>query len=260
MPMTSFKINQVALQLYTLRDYCKTVAELEQTAAKVRKIGYQVVQFSGSPVPHAEAKKVFADAGLIVCATHEPAKLILEKPEEICERLNQIGTKHTAYPHPAGLDLSKESDVRNLASQLDAAGAVLARNGYTLSYHNHAHEFMRFGASTVLDYIYQATKPAHLKAELDTYWVQFGGGDPTVWLTALRGRAPLLHLKDYVFTPEGKPAFGEIGRGTLDWRRILAAAENAGTEWLIVEQDTCPGDPFDSIKISYDYLQALLNE
>ena len=53
-------------------------------------------------------------------------------------------------------------------------------------------------------------------------------------------------------------AFSEIGNGVLDWKRILAAAEKAGTEWLIVEQDTCPGDPFDSIKISFDYLQALL--
>ena len=256
--MSSFKINQVALQFYTLRDFSKTVAELEQAAKKVKAIGYEAVQFSGSPVPHAEARKVFADAGLTVCATHEPAVLILEKPEEIVARLSAIGTTHTAYPHPAGLDLSKEEDVRKLAKQLDAAGAVLAKNGMTLSYHNHAHEFLRFGDATVLDYIYKATNPAHLKAELDTYWVQFGGGDPASWIEKVSGRIPLLHLKDYLFLNEGKPAFSEIGNGVLDWKRILAAAAKAGTEWLIVEQDTCPGDPFDSIKISFDYLQALL--
>ena len=42
--------------------------------------------------------------------------------------------------------------------------------------------------------------------------------------------------------------------------RLLTAAEKAGTEWLIVEQDTCPGDPFDSIKLSYDYLAGLLGK
>ena len=256
--MSSYKIKQVALQLYTLRDFCKTSADLAQTAKKVKAIGYQAVQFSGSPVPHAEAKQIFADAGLVVCATHEPAVLILEKPEEIVERLNAIGTKHTAYPHPAGLDLSKKDDVVKLAQQLDAAGAVLAKNGLTLSYHNHAHEFLRFEDTTVLDYIYKTTNPANIKAELDTFWVQFGGGDPATWIEKVSGRAPLLHLKDYVFLPEGKPTFSEIGQGVLDWKRILAAAEKAGTEWLIVEQDTCPGDPFDSIKISFDYLQSLL--
>jgi sugar phosphate isomerase/epimerase len=250
-----YTLSQVAIQLYTLRDFCKTPEDLAATAAKVKEIGYQAVQFSGSPVPHAEAGKIFADAGLTVCATHEPAVLILEKPEEVVERLKAIGTKHTAYPHPAGLDLSKEADVLKLVPALEAAGKVLEKNGLFLSYHNHAHEFLRFGDSTVLDYIYKNT---HLKAELDTYWVQFGGGDPATWIESMKGRAPLLHLKDYLFLPEGKPTFSEIGRGVLDWKRILASAEKAGVEWLIVEQDTCPGDPFESIKISFDYLKTLL--
>jgi sugar phosphate isomerase/epimerase len=256
--MSSFKINQVACQLYTLRDFCKTLPELRETAKKVRKIGYQAVQSSGVGVPHADAKKVFEDAGLVVCATHEPSDLVLKDPEAVCERLHQIGTKHTAYPYPGGIDFGNEQTVRNLAKQLDASGAVLAKHGLTLSYHNHAIEFVRFGSTTVLDFIYQSTNPANLKAELDTYWVQYGGGDPAAWLAKVAGRAPLLHLKDYAFTVADKPAFAEVGRGNLDWKRILAAAEKAGTEWLIVEQDTCPGDPFDSIKLSFDYLQGLL--
>ena len=136
----------------------------------------------------------------------------------------------------------------------------LPKHGMTLSYHNHALEFVRFGKSTVLDFIYEATNPAHLKAELDTYWVQLGGGDPASWLEKLSGRAPLLHLKDYTIDAKHNPIYTEIGQGNLDWKRVLTAAEKAGTEWLIVEQDTCPGDPFDSIKISYDYLAGLLGK
>jgi sugar phosphate isomerase/epimerase len=148
--------------------------------------------------------------------------------------------------------------VRDFARRLDAAGAVLAKNGHTLSYHNHGMELARFGDTTILDFLYQATDPAHLKAELDTYWIQFGGGDPVVWIDKVAARAPLLHLKDYSITPDNKPLFAEIGYGNLDWKKILASAQRTGTEWLIVEQDTCPGDPFDSIKKSFDYLNALL--
>jgi sugar phosphate isomerase/epimerase len=57
-------------------------------------------------------------------------------------------------------------------------------------------------------------------------------------------------------TLEHKHQFCEVGRGNLNWRRILAAAEKSGCQWFIVEQDTCPGDPFDSLKISYDYLRT----
>jgi sugar phosphate isomerase/epimerase len=258
--MTSYKISNVAIQLYTLRDFCKTVSDLEKTAEKVRKIGYGAVQASGIGVTPAEAKKVFDGAGLTVCATHESSDLILKNPEEVCERLHQIGTKHTAYPYPGGVDFADETSVHNLARQLDAAGAVMAKHGCILSYHNHSLEFIRFGNSTVLDYIYEATNPANLKAELDTYWVQHGGGDSAAWLEKLSGRAPLLHLKDYTVGIDHTPIYTEVGRGNLDWKRILTAAEKAGTEWLVVEQDTCPGDPFDSIKISYDYLAGLLGK
>ena len=86
-----------------------------------------------------------------------------------------------------------------------------------------------------MDYIYQNTKPENLQAEIDTYWVQYGGANPVAWCEKLTGRLPLLHLKDYGIPP---------------------AAEASGCEYYIVEQDTCPGDPFDSIKKSYDYLSG----
>ncbi|MFZ0435865.1 MAG: hypothetical protein WAL87_07850 [Chthoniobacterales bacterium] len=34
-------------------------------------------------------------------------------------------------------------------------------------------------------------------------------------------------------------------------------ATAAGCKWFIVEQDTCPGDPFECIKRNFDYLKGL---
>ena len=53
---------------------------------------------------------------------------------------------------------------------------------------------------------------------------------------------------------KNQPVMCEIGSGNLDFRRIVAAAETSGCEWFIVEQDTCPGDPVDSLAKSYDYI------
>ena len=256
--MNSPRLGQVALQLYTLRDFCTTVPDFTVTIQKVRDIGYRAVQLSGVKVPHIEAKKVLDEAGVVICATHEPGQEILEQPEAVCARLHEIGVKHTAYPYPGGIDFKNEEAVRTLVKKLDAAGAVFAKQGLTLSYHNHAIEFTRFGASTVLDFIYRETNPGHLKAELDTYWIQFGGGDPVAWIEKLSGRVPILHLKDYGFSKDNQPYFAEIGNGNLDWPRILAASAQAGVEWLVVEQDTCPGDPFVSIGQSYDFLKSKL--
>jgi sugar phosphate isomerase/epimerase len=251
----AYKINQVALQLYTLRDYCKTLPDLRTTLKRVREIGYEAVQVSGVGVPHAEVKKALDEAGMVCCATHESSDLILSDPTAVSERLSLLGCKNTAYPYPAGVDMSDEKQVRALAEKLEAAGTVLAKHGQVLSYHNHAIEFLRMGAGTVLDFIYGATKPEHLQAELDTYWVQYGGGDPVAWCEKMSGRLPALHLKDYGFTAENIPTYCEVGAGNLDWDRILLAALRSGCKWLIVEQDTCPGDPFTSVRQSFEYLK-----
>ena len=157
-----------------------------------------------------------------------------------------------------GIDFANAAQVEDLVRKLDRAGAEFVKAGLVLSYHNHAIEFVRRGKGTVLDYIYEQTHPAHLQGEIDTYWVQAGGGDPAAWCRKLRHRLPLLHLKDYGYSPENKPYFAEIGYGNLDWPEIITAAEESGCEWFIVEQDTCPGDPFESIRKSFDYIKANL--
>ena len=256
--MSSLRLNQVAIQLYTLREQCATLPDFSASMKKCHEIGYRVVQLSGVKVPHAEAKKVLDDLGMTICATHEPSQEILDQPEAVCDQLKAVGIKHTAYPYPSGIDFTSEEAVRALAKKLDASGAIFAQHGLTLSYHNHGIELTSFGDTTVLDFIYRETKPANLKAEIDTYWIQYGGGDPAAWIEKLGGRGPLLHVKDYRIMKDDQPAFAEVGHGNLNWPRIFAAAEKAGTEWLIVEQDTCPGDPFVSIKKSFDYLKLQL--
>jgi sugar phosphate isomerase/epimerase len=51
--------------------------------------------------------------------------------------------------------------------------------------------------------------------------------------------------------------FAEIGEGILDFKAIANTAASVGTEWLIVEQDQCRRDPFESLAISYRNLAAM---
>jgi sugar phosphate isomerase/epimerase len=253
------KIQQVAVILYTLREYCKTPSDLAATLKKVKEIGYGAAQISGiCDAPAEELKKMLDDNGLIGCATHEAGYKILDETQRIIDRLDALGIQYTAYPYPAGIDFSSGEQIENLAAKLDQAGAAMAKAGKTLMYHNHGIEFAPYKGKTVLDYIYEKTSPAHLAGEIDTYWVQYGGGNPIEWCKRLRHRLPVLHMKDYMFTTENKPTMCEIGSGTLDFKGIIAEAEASGCKWFVVEQDTCLGDPFDSIKKSLAYIKENL--
>ncbi len=250
------KINQVAAQLYTVRDFCQNAAALAATARKIRAIGYEAVQLSGlGPIAEKEIVRIMAGEGLVICATHEPSAVILDEPEKAIATLQALGCRLTAYPWPQGVDFTDAASITTLVRKLDAAGAKLRAAGLTLGYHNHDLEFIKFRGAPVLDHIYAQTDPRNLVGELDTYWVHFGGGDCVEWCRKLRSRLPFIHLKDYAMTPERKPVFAEIGQGNLPFARIIAEAEASGCQWFIVEQDTCPRDPFASLQMSFDYLK-----
>jgi sugar phosphate isomerase/epimerase len=254
------KLSQVAIQFYTLREFCKTAADYAATCKKVRAIGYEAIQISGvGPIPEAELLSIAKGEGLTICATHENGAKILDETDAVIARLHALDTKLTAYPYPAGVDFDNPEHVSTLIRKLEAAGAKMRAAGLGLGYHNHAHEFYRpAGGPTILERIYAETSPENVLAELDTYWVQRGGGDVVEWVKRVKGRAPFIHLKDYKVNPNGDGIYCEIGAGTIDFKRVCAAAEAGGCQWFIVEQDVCPGDPFVSIKQSLDYIKANL--
>ncbi|WPJ96176.1 sugar phosphate isomerase/epimerase family protein [Coraliomargarita algicola] len=255
------KIEQVALITYTIRDFIQTPDDFRQSMQKIAEIGYQAVQISGMPhdvMPATEIAAVCAENGLTICATHEPSLMILNEPEKVVERLQQLGTKYTAYPFPSDVDFSNAQSREKLIQQLDHAGSVLREAGLVLTYHNHANEFYKWDGKPALQHLIEQTSPENLLFEPDTYWVQLGGYNPVDWCKLLQGRMPLLHLKDVGVRKGNEPIMHEIGYGNLDFKSIIAAAEESGCEWYIVEQDTCPGDPFDSLKLSFDYIKANL--
>lgn len=253
------KITQVAAQLYTCRDLLKTPTDIAATLHRLRKVGYTAVQVSGmGPIPEEELNAILEGEGLVCCATHEGSDTILNEPQKVIDRLKKLRCEFTAYPFPAGVDFASQESVEDLIRKLDAAGKVMAEAGITLCYHNHNQEFRKIGGKTILERIYEGTNPKHLQGEPDTFWVHYGGGENVEWCEKLAGRLPLIHLKDYQVNEENKHAFCEIGAGNLNFNKIIAAAEKSGCQWFIVEQDTCPGDPVDSLAQSFEYIQAHL--
>ena len=253
------KKSQVAVQLYTVRDHIKKPAELAATLRKIKKIGFDAVELVELAKPSiGELKKMLDDTGLVACSSHTPADNLFGNTNATIDSLSEVGAKYAALPHPG--DIATIANVRSIAKKLDKAGTSLAGAGIGLTYHNHAVEFAKFQGKTILESIYELTSPSNLRAELDTYWIQAGGGDSIAWIKKLKGRLPLLHLKDYGVDLKMKPRFEEIGYGNLDWQPIVKAARAAGCKWYIVEQDSFweKDDPFKSLKMSYDYIEENL--
>jgi sugar phosphate isomerase/epimerase len=109
-----------------------------------------------------------------------------------------------------------------------------------------------------MDRLINETNPEEFMFIVDTYWLQFGGVDPAEFIRSLGKRAMMVHFKDYSINPNKNfiVEMCEVGEGNLNWDEIIKACDEAGSLYALVEQDICNRDPFESMKMSYDYLNT----
>lgn len=247
-------LSPIALQLYTVRDALQK--DFAATLHRVREIGYTHVEMAGFGThTAATVKAMLDDAGLTPTSSHCPIDRLESDIEAALADIHTLGVKYIVCPWLPEERRKDEAGWRQCARVLDKAGSATQAAGVTLCYHNHSFEFVDVGGRTALDLLYDETDPAHVQAELDTYWIKHGGSDPAAYIRRLPQRCPLLHIKDMASNAER--SFAEIGAGVLDWKGIFDAAETSGVVWAIVEQDICPGDPLESIRTSLESLKRM---
>jgi len=246
----------IAAQLYTLREFTKTVEDIRSTFARVRELGYEAVQVSGmGAIEPEQLKRIAEESELKIIATHISYQRIVEEVEAVIREHKMWGCRHVAI---GGLpeEFRNEAGFPRFAKEASEAARPLIEAGLTFSYHNHSFELERFGGRTALQILADESDPQTFSFEIDTYWIQHGGANPTTWLEKLNDRMHVVHLKDMAMDGRNQ-LFAEVGEGNLEWGAILQACKAADIEWYIIEQDTCPGDPFDSLKKSLDNLRAM---
>jgi sugar phosphate isomerase/epimerase len=246
----------LAAQLYTLRDFTKTPADIASTLKHVRKIGYEVVQLSAlGKIDPKELAKILQGEGLTCCATHVSLERMKGETQAVIDEHRLWGCSYTAvggfFPKEP-----KTQDWLNYARDYSETARKFANSGLSIGYHNHNHELAKFDGKLALDILLANCDPS-IWFEIDTYWIQHGGGDPAAWIRKVAGRIPCVHLKDMGVNNDRQPFMMEVGEGNLNWPAILDACKAAGVRWYIVEQDTCYRDPFDSLELSLKHLKEM---
>jgi len=246
-------------QLFTVREHAKTMEDLAESLKKIAAIGYAEVQVSGiGDKDMKEVGKLCRDNGLAVAATHMGWPRFLKDLDGVIADHKALGCVHTAVGGVPG-EYRNADGVKKFVDELGPVAEKLAAEGMDFSYHNHNMEFVHLAdGRTWLATLYETASPDILKAEIDTYWIQAGGGDPAAWIRKCAGREPVIHFKDMAVDAERNQRFAEIGEGNLNWPAILAACEEGGVEHALVEQDRTYGrDPFECLAISYRNMKAM---
>ena len=246
----------IGLNLYSLREFTQTEGALKETLRKVKDIGYDGVQISGiKDLAPEKITEIVSASGLPIAATHISWDMFRDQLPRVIEIHRMYGCPHAAIGGLPKEYFSLDGAAKFLR-ELPAVTDGLAKAGFDFSYHNHNHELAKYDGKTWLSRVFEGSAAKGLSFEIDTYWIQAGGGDPVSWIERCKGRIPLLHLKDMIVTPDREQRFAPVGDGNLEWGKILKAAGSSGVEWYLVEEDTFyDADPFEDVARSCRFLK-----
>ena len=265
----------IAIQLYSVRD--DMAADFEGTLKKVKALGYDAVEFAGLyGKSAAEVKKMCEEIGLVPLSAHVPF-IDMMNDLSLLDGYAEIGCKFVVIPYLTEEYRPGNEKFADVIEGAKVLGKKANELGMKLCYHNHDFEFVKVDGEYALDILYKEVSADLLQTELDTCWVNVGGENPAEYLRKYAGRAEILHLKDFVGAKSenmyaligidedekketgGKFEFRPVGSGVQNFPAILAAAEESGVEWVVVEQDMPSMDktPMECAEMSINYLKSL---
>ena len=266
----------IAIQLYSVRDDAS--ADLRGTLEKIKALGYDGVEFAGLHGHSAkEVKAMCEDVGLVPISAHVAYQEMMPDPRGVLSVYAEIGCKYVAIPYLTP-DLRPGTEgFAEMVKNTAMLGEIAKEMGMYLLYHNHDFEFEKIDGKYALEVLYDTVPATLLGTELDTCWVRVGGEEPAAYVRKFAGRAPVVHLKDYAGgksdnmyeligiesekkeTQEKPFEFRPVGSGVQNIPAIIAAAEDAGAQWMVVEQDqpSMGLSPLECAQKSISYLKSL---
>jgi sugar phosphate isomerase/epimerase len=248
------KLERIGLAVYTVRDLASR--DYERTLRQVREIGYRDVDMYiyDSRREPKETRAMLDRVGLACPSARVATPALYRGWDRYLDAANTLGARWITLANISYEERLHLRDWQELADVLNRAGDAARRAGLTLCYHNHSFELEPLEGKIPLDILFASTDPALVKLQMDVYWMTHGGRNAAAEIRRLGSRVATLHLKDMAATPQR--GITTVGRGTIDFKAVLAAAADAKVSDCFVEEDA-PADPMDAARSSYAYLAQL---
>lgn len=249
---------KLGAQFFSIRDKTTNPEDLKASFAKMKEIGYSIVQMSAiCPMDPTVLLSYSEEYALPITCTHSSYDRIINDTDNLIK-------EHLIYKCPV---IGLGAMPAEFRGSLEATDAFLKAielpvkkmqdAGLRFGYHNHAFEFENPEQTKIYDYMIE--KAPALNFILDTYWLKFAGRDYLKYIKLLgeQDRLTNVHFKDMATEPKGEIC--PCGVGTIDFKPVVELCNSLGIPNALVEQDNAPasGDSWAQMAISYNNLKNL---
>ena len=245
------------IQLYTLRD--DMPKDSKGILKQIASFGYkQIESYEGDKgiywgMTHTDFRKYMDDLGMTLVSAHCD---INKDFEQKAAQAAEIGMKYLICPW-LGPQPTLD-DYKRHAAEFNKRGEICKKNGIRFAYHNHDYSFIPVEGQYPQDVLMSNTDPSLVDYEMDIYWVVTANQDPETWLSKYKDRFRLSHVKDRIKNSTEKEATCDLGKGGIDFPKVLKSAKDHGMNYFIVEQERYDGStPVKSAQSNAEYMKKI---
>ena len=253
--LAATRLERIGLELYAVRKAMR--ADPERTLAAVRAMGYSEVEllwsFKNFDRTPNQVRATLAREGLRAPSAHIDPGSILTNWDQSLDTAKLLGHDYLIVASLPSEAMRTLDGWRMWADRFNTAGATARRAGIWLAFHNEPDHMPAIDGVVPYDMFVERLDPSVVRLQLDVGNLTMGGGDPMAYLERYKDRYWSFHLKDVVVD---RTRDTELGTGTVDFKRFLAAVPNINLKPCYVEHEN-PKDELASAKINVDYLRAL---
>lgn len=257
---------KINVQMYSFMEGFEVPYDNETVFRTAAELGFDGVEIFGPNfgMGPERIKELTEELKLDVISMHVPSS---DKVIEMIPFAKALDMKFIGI----GMELMRnDEEVHAFAKRLNEMGEECAKNGLTLTYHNHTQEFAPCESKTIWDTLMDETNPEFVSFELDAGWAAAAGVDPIEIIEKYSGRVKLVHIKesDMVIGPQPPHDFGDLpkdengfpmftkeqkenmlrdkklncpaGKGLVDWAKLKKIADANGCQGYSVEREATP--------------------
>ena len=234
------------------KDFPGTLKQL--TAAGFKSIelcspaGYTEYGFGGlAKYKGSELKKIINDAGLTCVSSHFGMDELRKNQEDRIAWATDVGLTQMLVASLGGPKKPTMDDVKRAADEYNKMGEKAAKAGIQQGLHNEDFETSNVDGKRTYDVLFELLDPKLVKFQFQVSTIS-QGFDAAEYFNKYPGRFVSMHVQGWsAQTKKIVP----VGQGSLDWKKIFAAARTGGIKNYFVEMK------LDMMKDSVPYLHNL---
>ena len=219
-----------------------------QTIELCSPVGYADSGFAGvGKYSGAELRSILSDAGVSCISSHFGIEELRKNQEDRIAWAKDVGLTQMIVPSLEGPRHPTRDDVKRAADEYNRMGEKAAAAGIQQGLHNEDFELSKVDGQRTYDLLFDLLDPKFIMFQFQVSTIA-EGYDAAAYFNKYPGRFISMHVQGWsAKTRKITP----VGQGTLDWKKIFAAAKTGGIKNYFVEMD------LDFMKASVPYLRNL---